>query len=64
MIDDNSLDIYANKEMYYYKALANTYKKEHKYQYSIDVYNKGLSLANKENRIEYKDIYLHGLIDV
>ena len=64
MIDDNSLDIYANKEMYYYKALANTYKKEKKYEDAIDVYNKGLSLANKENRIEYKDIYLHGLIDV
>lgn len=64
MIDDNSLDIYANKEMYYYKALANTYKKEKKYKDSIEVYNKGLSLANKENRIEYKDIYLHGLIDV
>ncbi|MDV8110576.1 EAL domain-containing protein [Bacillus sp. BAU-SS-2023] len=64
MIDDNSLDIYANKEIYYYKALANTYKKEKKYEDAIDVYNKGLSLANKENRIEYKDIYLHGLIDV
>ncbi|WP_419742830.1 EAL domain-containing protein [Paraclostridium dentum] len=64
MIDDNSLDIYANKEMYYYKALANTYKKEKKYQDAIDVYNKGLNLANKENSIEYKDIYLHGLIDV
>lgn len=64
MIDDNSSEIYANKEMYYYKALANAYKKEHKYQDSIEVYNKGLSLANKENRIEYKDIYLHGLIDI
>lgn len=64
MLDDNSSEIYANKEMYYYKALANAYKKEHKYQDSIEVYNKGLSLANKENRIEYKDIYLHGLIDI
>ncbi|GAA0090339.1 hypothetical protein UT300009_03650 [Paraclostridium bifermentans] len=64
MIDDNSLDIYANKEMYYYKALANTYKKEKRYQDAIDVYNKGLNLANKKNIVEYKDIYLHGLIDV
>lgn len=64
MIDDNSIEIYSNKEMYYYKALANTYNKEQKYQDAIEVYNKGLSLANKENRIEYKDIYLHGLIDV
>ncbi|GIM33527.1 EAL domain-containing protein [Paraclostridium bifermentans] len=64
MIDDNSIDIYANKEMYYYKALASAYKKEKRYQDAIDVYNKGLNLANKKNIVEYKDIYLHGLIDV
>ncbi|MGL5651094.1 MAG: hypothetical protein ACRDDE_05035 [Paraclostridium sp.] len=28
MIDNESIDIYANKELYYYKALANTYNKE------------------------------------
>ncbi|MDO7203337.1 hypothetical protein Q5M85_02915 [Paraclostridium bifermentans] len=48
MIDDNSIDIYANKEMYYYKALASAYKKEKRYQDAIDVYNKGLNLANKK----------------
>ncbi|OSB11631.1 EAL domain-containing protein [Paraclostridium bifermentans] len=64
MIDNESIDIYANKELYYYKALANTYNKEKNYNDAIEIYKKGIKLANEKNIIEYKEMYLHGLMDV
>ena len=64
MLKNDSLAIYADKDLYLYKCSGNLYKKQKKYNEAIENYKKLLDISKEKKSFEYLETGLQGLIEV